>query len=244
MSDKGFAKGRLTVNGTENTQFLILGVVLAVVWALLTGMVLFYLYKFKKVQAKEKLYGKPMLFTTLGLGLVVLLMWILILAFWSKPESIFKNADKAYSALIAVTVIGFVALAVAVVLLWVKLPDYGIAFTDDEILFLGESIPYNKITKIVKDTKTGNVYVNYLQGKRAHKKQKFSSTSVFGQFVLANAEITGHKVSEEDELKYFKSLANADAKAEKEHDAEVSRKVQEQSSKPKTTKDENKKDNK
>lgn len=220
--------------GEQNNQFLILGVVLAVVWGILALMFSYYLMRFKNTPAKEKIYGKPMLWTTLGLGVVILLCWILILVFWKQPTKIFGDGDgqSAYGAIVSLVVIGFVCLAAVMLMMWFFLPYYGIAFDEEQILFMGEAIAYNKITKIIKDTKTGDVFVNYAQGKRTHKKQKFKSTSVFGQFILANAALTGNDISVEDELAYFKTMSQNDKLAEERHDAMVSQKIKEQSKKP------------
>jgi len=157
-----------------------------------------------------------------------------VLVFYTQPSAIFKqDGATAQGVIIAVIVIGFVALAVIMLMLWFFLPYYGIAFDDESIMFMGEAIPYYKITKIIKDTKSGNIYVNYTQGKRAHKKQKFCSTSVFGQFILANAALTGVEVTHEDELTYYKSLVQGHNKVEpKTDDIVVDQKL-----KSKTTKD-------
>ena len=232
---------KLQNNGQTVTQFLILAVVLAIVWAILGAMFSYYFSRFKKLPAKEKIYGKASLLTTLSLGVVVLVAWILVLVFYTQPSAIFNtDASAAQGAIIAVTVIGFVALVAVMLMMWFFLPYYGIAFDDESIVFMGEAIPYHKITKIIKDTKTSNIYVNYTQGKRTHKKQKFRSTSVFGQFILANAALTGVEVTHEDELAYYKSLVQGQKVEQKPDDVVVDEKLKSKTTKTTSKNEENK----
>lgn len=233
-------KNQLQNNGQTVTQFLVLAVVLAIVWAILSAMFSYYFSRFRKLPAKEKIYGKASLLITLSLGVVVLIAWILVLVFYTQPSAIFKtDGVTAQGAIIAVIVIGFVALVAVMLMMWFFLPYYGIAFDDESIVFMGEAIPYYKITKIIKDTKTSNVYVNYTQGKRTHKKQKFRSTSVFGQFILANAALTGVEVTHEDELAYYKSLIQGHKVEQKPDDVVVDQKLKSKTTK--TTSNENEK---
>jgi flagellar basal body-associated protein FliL len=210
-----YQDGKIAKNdGTANTQLFILTIILAAVWFLLTAMFIYYLIQFKKTKAQAKMYGWPLIGTIGGCSLIIFICWVLNLPFYLHAESIFgaDQAQTAFSTVVALTVIGFVALLVIMIGMWFFIAQFAVALTNSEILFIGEKIKYSKITKIVKDNKKAAVYINYKQGNRTHKRQKFYLKSVLGQFILKNAKLTGHEVETGDESAYFKSAIDGSGK--------------------------------
>ncbi|ATZ16545.1 hypothetical protein JN01_0245 [Entomoplasma freundtii] len=201
-----FVNGRLGIDGNQNTSILTLFIIMALVSALLTGASIYYLYQFIRTVAKSKIIGYPMIITFYGLEFIALLSWILGLAFFCDAEKIFTTAKMAQDTEIALLVIGFVALFSSMALMWLLLPKFGMAFTNDSIIYIGESIAYSRIQAIIIDNEKEAIYINYQQTKRSFKRQKFSLKSVEGQFVLAHAAESGFEPRVGNEDQYFRSL--------------------------------------
>lgn len=204
--DISFIDGRLGKDGSQNTSFLIWFITMALVATILIGLVCYYFYQFQKTKAKAKIIGWSMLGAFFALEGVATLCWILGLVFFCEAEQIFDTPTIAQNTIIVLLVIGFLALFVGMLLMWVFLPKFAIALTDSKIVYLGESVAYDRIQGIIVDNKKQAIYVNYQQTKRTFKRQKFSLKSVEGQFMLAHAKDTGHESIVGNEDHYYRSL--------------------------------------
>jgi hypothetical protein len=83
---------------------------------------------------------------------------------------------------------------------------------------VGDFVPYSKIVNFVKDEEAGKVYINYTNNKNHLKRQAYPLGSVFGQFILANAELAQKEVVELNEKEFsaeFEATENFIEKAEK-----------------------------
>ncbi|WP_026389678.1 hypothetical protein [[Acholeplasma] multilocale] len=208
-----------------STNLLILGVILLAVSTLIAIMMTYYVYKFVTAKSKAKIIGKNLLFVLVGMYIVQLALAISVIAIYSNADEIFTTESSALGTIVALIAVGFVFLIATVVLLWFALPKFGIAFDEKQISFMGESIGYSKITKVIDDETKGAVYINYLQGKRTNKRQKISKSSMFGPFVIKNIELTGHKIEKGNADEYFKNMAALAKKAEIEKEKEIVKKI-------------------
>jgi len=185
-------------------QFLILAIVLVIFALLLVGVFTYYLIEFNKTKdTVVTLKNRPLIITTFVLQIIPVLIGIILLLFWSLPAQIFgtgpNNGDTWFATYLGLAIPGFSMLIAVIIVMWTCLHKYAVGFSNNKIFFISELIPYSKIKKIIKDTSTGNLYINFIQGKRALKKEKFSLESVLGQFILANISLTGHQVEELDQ---------------------------------------------
>jgi len=197
-------------------QFLILSIFLIIFALLLIGVFAYYLVQFNKTKdAVVTLKNKPLIIGTFVLQIIPIIIGILLLLFWSFPAEIFgtagNNGDVWFATYLGLAIPAFVMLIATIVIMWVCLQKYAVGFSNNKIFFIGEMIPYSKIKKIVKDTTTGNLYINYIQGKRTLKKQKYSLESVLGQFILANISLTGHQVEEIDQKTFVESFESSES---------------------------------
>lgn len=203
--------GLLAVNypdGTEiGTNILILGIVMGIIWALIIGMFSYYLYKFHKNESQAKIYGKTFLLIVGLLGTLLLFTWLTIIIIYSLAGTIFNSAHESKPIVITLSVIGGALLLAIIVLMWFWLPKFGIAFDKEKILYMGENIPYMRIKKIILDENKGAVFIFFTQGKRTVKRQKFSTKSIFGQFIIKHGALSGHEVESLDADQYFKSVS-------------------------------------
>ncbi|PPE05288.1 hypothetical protein [Williamsoniiplasma lucivorax] len=209
----------LSSNGLDgNTPLLILGIILMVASIIILGMFVYYLYQFKQRKAKVKIKNPIMIYIVIAILAVVLILGIIGVVLFTQSHAIFYDqlkpdtnygADTAVIALIVVYVFGYIGLFGVMVFIWFGLNKFAISFTDDEIMFLGEKIEYAKITKIVQDNTKNAVYINFAQGKRSYRRQKFSLNSSIGAWVVKHADLSGHPVEIGDEDEYFKTLIRA-----------------------------------
>ncbi|ATZ18869.1 hypothetical protein ESOMN_v1c04870 [Williamsoniiplasma somnilux] len=201
--------GQLGTNfGEPNVQVMLVGVILAIVWGILSGMFAYYLYKFIKSEYKARIIGIPFISIISILSTLLLIDWILIVVFYSEALNIFgaKGPDTAFKVIISLAAIGFVDLLSMVILMWFFISKFGIVMDDSQIQFLGESIAYDKISKVILDESKSAVYIFYSQGKRSKKRQKFKTTSVSGQFIIKNISLSGKELSKGNADEYFKNM--------------------------------------
>jgi hypothetical protein len=194
------------VDGESAYQFLVLGIAMLLISFFLIAIFAYYLWSFNKREVEMKMMNKPLINITFVLPSISFILGIILLLFWSIPATIFgDNGDTLFASYVSIAIIGFIILVVNIVTMWIWLPKFAIGLTKNQILFVGDYIPYSKITKIIKDDK--DLYINYTLGKRTLKKQKFSLSSVFGQFLLANAEsVIGYQVEEISQAEYVESF--------------------------------------
>lgn len=214
--------GRIAKNDfTANQQLLVLGIILAVVWLLLSAMFAYYLWQFRKTETKARIFGWPLIIGATGLSAVMLVCWILNMVFYLNAEKIFTTPNIALNTVIALFAIGYAALIVLMVGIWFFISRFAVGLDDEKILFIGEKIAYSRITKVIKDEKKHALYINYTQGRRNHKRQKFNLNSVTGQFMLKNIALTGHKAEIGDENEYFKNIISNAAKTSQQNEQET-----------------------
>ncbi|ASZ09327.1 hypothetical protein CK556_03155 [Mesoplasma chauliocola] len=184
-----------------SSKFLIMSIVLIAVSLLLVLTLAYYYYQFKKIDSKAKKYGLLLPIVTLVLICASEIMGIVI-AIVHEDDLTSKNIPS-----IILTTIGMICLVIAVIALFFFIPYFGVALSKDSINLIGEKIDNKNITKIIKDTKTSNIYVFYKQGKRVTKKIKFSKKMVDASFF--DEKIIGVKVDNEDALAYHnKTIRN------------------------------------
>ncbi|AVN65282.1 hypothetical protein CG002_02880 [Mesoplasma florum] len=184
-----------------SSKFLIMSIVLIGVSLLLLLTLAFYYYQFIKLDTKSKKYGLVLPIVTVSLISISEIMGI-VTAIIYKPDILNANTGA-----IVTTVIGMVFIAASVIALFFFIPHFGVALTKDSVNLIGEKIDNKNIVKIIKDTRTENIYVFYKQGKRVTKKVKFSTKMVDASFF--DEKMTGIKVDTEDALAYHnKTIRN------------------------------------
>jgi len=214
-------KDMLYIDGAKGTQFIVLGAILIAISLILVIMFAAYFARFKKAESSAKIMNTGKVATTFVLPVVSSIIGIFLILFAAIPGKIFGQdaTDAIFGAYLGMSIPGYILAFLTIVLMWIWIPQYGISFDKEKINFVGDMIPYSKIVNFVKDEETGKVYINYTNNKNHLKRQAYPLGSVFGQFILANAELAQKEVTELNEKEFiaeFESTENFIEKAERQ----------------------------
>ncbi|WP_031543042.1 hypothetical protein [Mesoplasma photuris] len=203
-SNSNFLK---TASGSDS-PLLLISIIILIVTVILGAAFTYYFLNFKKNPAKAKIFGTKLLISLLVSSILIAILSTLGIALTATAKIVFdSNATTAFATILAIVIAAGVILLANVISLWFALPKFGISMDEEKISFMGEAIPYKRIVSVIEDDSKNAVYINYTQGTRTSKRQKFSKGTMFGQFILKNAELTGHKVEKGDADEHFKKMS-------------------------------------
>lgn len=197
--------GRLYRNLEEFKSLLTLNFTVTVISVLVLLIFGYFLWQFWK-RSGEKYFNKPLLITTTSIIILSMLVWILNFVFYYFAKNIFGSPKMAQDIIITFITLGFVLIFSAMILLWFKIPYYGIAIDETSIWFLGENLAFAKITKIIEDDKTHALYINYASSHRLFKYYRISANSKASQFLRANLP-KDFSIETGNQMEYFKELS-------------------------------------
>ncbi|PTD30937.1 hypothetical protein [Mycoplasma leachii] len=193
-----------------NTEYFGIISGLLVTFVLLINLMFnFYLFKFNKKQALVTKYNKIYFVVFYILSFISLALAIISLILFNLKDKIFSQTStenqKLYPTII-LNVISFVFLISKIIILFIFLPKFAIKITENEILYLGEKIDFQAITKIILDNDSQALYINYKPTKRTYKRIKYSNTCSFKQLILDNSKNIKLEISNQNANEYFKKI--------------------------------------
>ncbi|QVK09647.1 hypothetical protein [Mycoplasma mycoides] len=169
----------------------------------------FYLFKFIKKQALITKYNKFYFIVFYIISFISLVLAIVSLVLFNLKDKIFSQTSSESQKLyptIVLNAISFVFLISKIILLFIFLPRFAIKITENEILYLGEKIEFQTITKIIEDANTQALYINYKPTKRTYKRIRYPKACPFNQVIKNSTTNTSLEISNQDANEYFKKI--------------------------------------
>ncbi|ATZ17475.1 hypothetical protein ELUMI_v1c07530 [Williamsoniiplasma luminosum] len=206
FSLKNLKSNHLLADISEHqTPLLAMGIILLCASLIIIGAFIYYLFQFKQRKSETSIRSSLMIYLMIAISLVVTILGITGIVMYTQKE-VLNIENNLLGIMIGIYAAGFITLVGLMIFIWFGINKFAISLTDESILFIGEKIDYSKILKIIKDDSKNAVYINYVQGKRSYRRQKFSLNSAFGVWIVKYSELTGHKVEDGNEDEYFKAL--------------------------------------
>ncbi|WP_338971765.1 hypothetical protein [Spiroplasma endosymbiont of Panorpa germanica] len=252
-----FVDGRL-----DNNSPLIMSFIVVIITVILFSIFGTYLLKFKNKKASKNYLNKTLIITVGIVGVIAIALGLTAMILFFNASTVFVDKPDLANNTILFGII-FPALGMIIVmfaLLIICAHLFGAGFSENTFELVGENLPYAKVVTVVDDSKLGIVSIVYRQGRSNFKTYKFRKSTVIGQFVLENAEMTGQKIrveslsivlseldaantamlATENKLNNFKSSDEVEPQAEAKTTKPKTTKPK--TTKPKTTKPEDEKD--
>ncbi|AXK51455.1 hypothetical protein [Spiroplasma alleghenense] len=183
-------------NKLDNASALWMGFIVIGITTLLFIILGTYFFKFKKKKVVKSYTNKSLIISVSIVGFLAIALGIVAVILFFNAFTIFPDKpDHAYNVIlfgIIFPALGMVIVMFTLMIICAHL--FGVAFSENNFELVGELLPYSKIVAVVDDNKTGIVALVYRQGRSNFKSYKFRKSTVVGQFVLENAELTGQKI--------------------------------------------------
>ncbi|AKX34473.1 hypothetical protein SLITO_v1c08580 [Spiroplasma litorale] len=190
----------LLVDFKNNSQFYIINsIAILVLW--LPALFMYYsLFNYLKVKDKPKYLNK--------LAISLITLDIILSTIFSSISLVFVNLDIvsiSTDSVIALTtlVLGYLFIAIYYFVIFIWSHYLWMIFDETKINTLSDKVSYDKITKVVNDVDSNNVYLNFLEGVRKNRKLKMNKNSATAKFFLESCGIVKINVEEISQQKFY-----------------------------------------
>ncbi len=156
---------------------LVISIIEFCLYLAISGIFFGYLIVYKKRNYNIKYANKK---------IISLIIVLLNLSLVPITISIILTSNKTTSLIMLI--LGFVILISVCSIIFFGLQYIIIGFSEKNIEFLGERIPFNKIERLTINETKNKYYIEYIEGRRGHKKYSFKMNTKAFDFIKSNQD--------------------------------------------------------
>ncbi|ASP28595.1 hypothetical protein SCORR_v1c08230 [Spiroplasma corruscae] len=188
----------------NSNQMLIMSALCLLIICIPTLLMYYYFIFYLKTKNKSKFLSK-LSFSLIHLVIVFGLICSIISLVFIKADIIDANTDSII--VIAFLVLAFISTALFYFVIFCYSQYIWVVFDGEKIVTLSEKINYSSITKIVLDTNSNYLYINFLEGTRKNRRIKYNKNTLTGAFIIQEIEKeTNLKIENIDQKEYSAEL--------------------------------------